>query len=83
MRTGHNDLIGMQKKTRALVGERQGKVPFEPFLSLVVNEEGIDAKGSYVEAQVRYSLCYVWTFYWDCSPDLLFLYCFLIFLFLS
>ncbi|KAL5544144.1 hypothetical protein UlMin_007928 [Ulmus minor] len=52
--TWHNVLVSMQKKTRALVGEREGKVPFEPFPSLVVTEDGIDAKGSYAEAQARY-----------------------------
>ncbi|PON72318.1 Quinolinate synthetase A [Parasponia andersonii] len=52
--TWHNVLISMQKKTRALMAEREGKPPFEPFPSLVVTADGIHAKGSYAEAQARY-----------------------------
>ena len=56
--TWHNVLITMQKKTKALVAEREGKTPpFEPFPSLVVTANGIEAKGSYAEAQVSYNSC--------------------------
>lgn len=51
--TWHNVLVTMQKRTKALVAEREGKKPpFEPFPSLVVTADGIKAKGSYAEAQV-------------------------------
>ncbi|KAH7528387.1 quinolinate synthase, chloroplastic [Ziziphus jujuba] len=52
--TWHNVLISMQKKTRALVAQREGKAPFEPFPSLVITSDGIRAKGSYAEAQARF-----------------------------
>ncbi|KAL5748196.1 hypothetical protein ACOSQ2_025493 [Xanthoceras sorbifolium] len=52
--TWHNVLISMQKRTKVLVAERQGKKFFEPFPSLVVTKDGIQAKGSYAEAQARY-----------------------------
>ncbi|KAM1259425.1 hypothetical protein ACFX2J_038739 [Malus domestica] len=52
--TWHNVLVSMQKKTKALVAQRQGTPPFEPFPSLVVTAEGIQAKGSFAEAQARY-----------------------------
>lgn len=52
--TWHNVLINMQKKTRALVAEREGKTPIDPFPSLVVAADGISAKGSYAEAQARF-----------------------------
>ena len=56
--TWHNVLITMQKKTKALVAEREGNTPpFEPFPSLVVTADGIEAKGSYAEAQVSYNSC--------------------------
>ena len=43
--TWHNVLITMQKKTKALVAEREGNTPpFEPFPSLVVTAVGIEAK---------------------------------------
>lgn len=55
--TWHNVLVTMQKRTKALVAEREGKAPpFEPFPSLVVTLDGIEAKGSYAEAQARYLL---------------------------
>ncbi|KAK3006062.1 hypothetical protein RJ639_016294 [Escallonia herrerae] len=54
--TWHNVLISMQKRTRALVARREGKVPGEAFPSLVVTVEGITAKGSYAEAQARFLL---------------------------
>ncbi|WCJ36153.1 Quinolinate synthase chloroplastic [Euphorbia peplus] len=52
--TWHNVLVSMQKRTKKLVAEREGKTGFDPFPSLVVNSEGIQAKGSYAEAQARY-----------------------------
>lgn len=52
--TWHNVLISMHKRTKALIAEREGKAPFDPFPSLVVNADGIQAKGSYAEAQARY-----------------------------
>ncbi|EXB94469.1 Quinolinate synthase A [Morus notabilis] len=52
--TWHNVLINMQKKTRALVAEREGKAPIDLFPSLVVAADGISAKGSYAEAQARF-----------------------------
>lgn len=50
--TWHNVLISMQKKTNAILMAREGKPLTEPFPSLVVNADGIRAKGSYAEAQV-------------------------------
>ncbi|GLT29097.1 hypothetical protein SLA2020_039830 [Shorea laevis] len=52
--TWHNVLVSMQKRTRALVAEQEGKVPFDPFPSLIVTAEGIEAKGSYAAAQAKY-----------------------------
>ncbi|XP_077250543.1 quinolinate synthase isoform X1 [Tasmannia lanceolata] len=52
--TWHNVLISMKKRTKALVAEREGKQPIEPFPSLVVSENGIEAKGSYAEAQAQF-----------------------------
>lgn len=57
--TWHNVLINMQKKTRALVAEREGKTPIDPFPSLVVAADGISAKGSYAEAQVGFLLSFL------------------------
>ncbi|GFZ11996.1 quinolinate synthase [Actinidia rufa] len=54
--TWHNVLIGMQKRTKGLVAEREGKPPGEPFPSLVITADGIHAKGSYAEAQARFLL---------------------------
>lgn len=54
--TWGNVLIGMQKRTKGLVAQREGKVPGEAFPSLVVTAEGIEAKGSYAEAQARFLL---------------------------
>jgi quinolinate synthase len=51
--TWHNVLVSMQKRARMLVAERDGKKDFDPFPSLVVSSDGIQAKGSYAEAQVR------------------------------
>ncbi|KAJ1413224.1 Quinolinate synthetase A [Sesbania bispinosa] len=52
--TWHNVLVTMQKKTKQLVAEREGKVPFEAFPSLVVTADGVLPKGSYAEAQAKY-----------------------------
>ncbi|MBA0821239.1 hypothetical protein Goarm_018108, partial [Gossypium armourianum] len=52
--TWHNVLISMQKRTRALVAQKERKTPFEPFPSLVITAEGIQPKGTYAEAQARY-----------------------------
>ncbi|XP_027332068.1 quinolinate synthase, chloroplastic isoform X2 [Abrus precatorius] len=52
--TWHNVLVSMQKRTKQLVAEREGKVPFEPFPSLVVSADGVFPKGSYAEAQAKY-----------------------------
>lgn len=52
--TWHNVLVSMQKKTRRLVAEKEGKAPtFEPFPSLLLTSDGIEPKGSFAEAQVR------------------------------
>ena len=50
--TWHNVLVSMQKRTKQLVAEREGKAPFEPFPSLAVSADGVVPKGSYAEAQV-------------------------------
>ncbi|XP_027126515.1 quinolinate synthase, chloroplastic [Coffea arabica] len=52
--TWHNVLVSMQKRTKALVAERQGRPRGEPFPSLIVNADGIEAKGSYAQAQARF-----------------------------
>ncbi|KAA8542209.1 hypothetical protein F0562_023361 [Nyssa sinensis] len=52
--TWHNVLVSMQKRTKALVAEREGKPPGEPFPSLVITVDGIRAKGSFAEAQARF-----------------------------
>ncbi|MBA0703714.1 hypothetical protein Golax_016017, partial [Gossypium laxum] len=52
--TWHNVLISMQKRTRALVAQKERKTPFEPFPSLVITAQGIQPKGTYAEAQARY-----------------------------
>ncbi|XP_022954779.1 quinolinate synthase, chloroplastic-like [Cucurbita moschata] len=49
--TWYNVLISMQKRTKGLIAELEGKSPFEAFPSLVVSADGIHAKGSYAEAQ--------------------------------
>lgn len=54
--TWHNVLISMQKRTKALVADREGKPPLDPFPSLVVTADDIHPKGSYAEAQVIDSL---------------------------
>lgn len=52
--TWHNVLISMQKRTKALVAEREGKKFGEMFPSLVVTVDGVQAKGSYAEAQAKF-----------------------------
>ncbi|CAL0325324.1 unnamed protein product [Lupinus luteus] len=52
--TWHNVLVSMQKRTKMLVAESEGKVPFEPFPSLIVTADGLVPKGSYAEAQAKY-----------------------------
>lgn len=52
--TWHNVLVTMQKRVKQLVAEREGKVPFEAFPSLVVSVDGVLPKGSYAEAQAKY-----------------------------
>lgn len=52
--TWHNVLISMQKRTKALVAEGEGRPPLEPFPSLIIGPDGIEAKGSYAEAQVKF-----------------------------
>ncbi|KAL3628917.1 hypothetical protein CASFOL_027963 [Castilleja foliolosa] len=54
--TWHNVLMSMQKRTKALVAEREGRPRGELFPSLIVSAEGIQAKGSYAEAQARFLL---------------------------
>ncbi|KAJ8748033.1 hypothetical protein K2173_011854 [Erythroxylum novogranatense] len=44
----------MRKRTKKLIAEREGKMPLDPFPSLVISSEGITAQGSYAEAQARY-----------------------------
>ncbi|KAK1258120.1 hypothetical protein QJS04_geneDACA021098 [Acorus gramineus] len=48
----HNVLVGMQKRTRAIVASGEGRPPVQLFPSLDVSADGIKAKGSYAEAQV-------------------------------
>ncbi|ERN14493.1 hypothetical protein AMTRI_Chr06g176340 [Amborella trichopoda] len=52
--TWHNVLLSMQKKTRALVAERDGRPFVEPFPSLVVASDEIHPQGSYAEAQAKF-----------------------------
>lgn len=52
--TWHNVLVSMQKRTKVLVAEREGRPPGELFPSLVITADGIQAKGSYAEAQARF-----------------------------
>lgn len=51
--TWHNVLVSMQKRTKILVAELEGRSPVETFPSLVIGADGVEAKGSYAEAQVR------------------------------
>ncbi|KAL8230576.1 hypothetical protein R6Q57_000354 [Mikania cordata] len=52
--TWHNVLISMQKRTKALLAEREGKSIGEPFPSMVITAEGVVAKGSFAESQARF-----------------------------
>ncbi|KAL1333831.1 quinolinate synthase, chloroplastic [Arachis ipaensis] len=52
--TWHNVLVSMQKRTKQLVAEKEGKEPFEPFPSLVVSADGLFPKGTYAQAQAKY-----------------------------
>ncbi|KAK4479372.1 hypothetical protein RD792_014884 [Penstemon davidsonii] len=52
--TWHNVLMSMQKRTKALVAEREGRPRGKPFPSLVVSADGIQAKGSYAKAQAKF-----------------------------
>lgn len=61
--TWHNVLVSMQKRTRSLVSEKEGKAPFEPFPSLVITAEGVQPKGSYAEAQVSSLLIFAPPFF--------------------
>lgn len=54
MNTWHNVLVTMQKKTKQLLAEMEGKLPFEAFPSLIVTADGVFPKGSYAEAQAKY-----------------------------
>lgn len=54
--TWHNVLVSMQKRTRALVAEREGRPRGELFPSLVITADGIQPQGSYAEAQVLFLL---------------------------
>ncbi|VFQ95612.1 unnamed protein product [Cuscuta campestris] len=52
--TWHNVLMTMQKRIKALVSEMEGTARSDPFPSLVITAEGINANGSYAEAQARF-----------------------------
>ncbi|XP_042379157.1 quinolinate synthase, chloroplastic-like [Zingiber officinale] len=52
--TWHNLLISMQKRTKALIAKEEGRPPVEPFPSLIIGADGIEAKGSYAEAQAMF-----------------------------
>ncbi|KAK1433866.1 hypothetical protein QVD17_10784 [Tagetes erecta] len=52
--TWHNVLISMQKRTKAIVAERDGKAIGDLFPSMVITADGVVAKGSFAEAQARY-----------------------------
>ncbi|KAL8457984.1 hypothetical protein ACS0TY_035743 [Phlomoides rotata] len=52
--TWHNVLMSMHKRTKALVAAREGRPRGEAFPSLIVTADGIQAKGSYAEAQARF-----------------------------
>ncbi|XP_047341090.1 quinolinate synthase, chloroplastic-like [Impatiens glandulifera] len=54
--TWHNVLINMQKRTKSLVAERTGTQLSDPFPSLVITAQGIQAKGSYAENQAKFLL---------------------------
>ncbi|KAJ1685766.1 hypothetical protein LUZ63_017156 [Rhynchospora breviuscula] len=52
--TWHNVLIAMQKRAKAAIAEREGRPPVDPFPSLVISPGGIQAQGSYAEAQAMF-----------------------------
>lgn len=52
--TWHNVLVSMQKRTKAFVAKREGRPRGEPFPSLIIRADEIQAKGSYAEAQARF-----------------------------
>ncbi|XP_050224422.1 quinolinate synthase, chloroplastic-like [Mercurialis annua] len=53
--TWHNVLVSMQKRTKKLVAQREGRKDFDDsFPSLIINSEGIQAKGTYAEAQAKF-----------------------------
>ncbi|MQM01739.1 hypothetical protein Taro_034506 [Colocasia esculenta] len=52
--TWHNVLVSMQKRTKALLAQGDGRPPVDPFPSLVIGLDGFEPKGSYAEAQVKY-----------------------------
>ncbi|KAK1294377.1 hypothetical protein QJS10_CPA16g00382 [Acorus calamus] len=52
--TWHNVLVGMKKRTRLIMAAAEGKPPGEMFPSLVITADGIEAKGSYAEAQAKF-----------------------------
>lgn len=54
--TWQNVLMSMKKRTKALVAEREGRPRGERFPSLILTADGIQAKGSYAEAQVKLDL---------------------------
>ncbi|EPS72281.1 hypothetical protein M569_02477 [Genlisea aurea] len=52
----HNILMTIQKRTKALMAEAEGLPWIQPFPSLIVTADRIQAKGSYAEAQARFLL---------------------------
>ncbi|KAL5718052.1 quinolinate synthase [Ranunculus cassubicifolius] len=52
--TWYNVLISMQKRTKGIVAERDGKVVEELFPTLIITADEINAKGSYAEAQAKF-----------------------------
>ncbi|KAL6623154.1 hypothetical protein ACP70R_033033 [Stipagrostis hirtigluma subsp. patula] len=53
--TWHNVLVAMQKRARAAIAAREGRLPGEPFPSLVIGRDGaVRAQGSYAEAQAMF-----------------------------
>ncbi|KAG9138014.1 hypothetical protein Leryth_001280 [Lithospermum erythrorhizon] len=50
----HNVLVSMQKRAKALVAEREGRQIGEKFPSLVISADGVQANGSYAQAQARF-----------------------------
>ncbi|XP_051123257.1 quinolinate synthase, chloroplastic [Andrographis paniculata] len=52
--TWHNVLMSMKKRTNAAVAMSEGRHHGDPFPSLIITSDGIQAKGSYAEAQARF-----------------------------